>query len=841
MSSTGKKPQNPLMLLGQYSDEELDEDSSDGYNHDIAEDASLDIDDEGKNTAEKEIEDVNVGDQTSKEIAELLQMDKDFASSDPSQKLEKEIMSANDSDDLLGTKTVEGVTYPALPSLQLVTDRLGWKMVLHEESNQYYYWNVSTGETSWQVPDVLALETGSASVERTVGDTEENGDIKLNCELMEEGDCFDDDDINRYANQRQETSLPADAPIINGAELEVGHFGENISGIDLSSQLVKHGESMLEILKSLKSSNYNVEGQDLKSKYTLEIEIRLADIKTLASHGSSLLPFWLHSESRLKQIEGAIDDLMKLYGSASMSGFEATLESHECTGDDIKIDSSRQKPLFPVVESHSPKYAAKESNVEASCNGATGTENVPSICFRTTLSTDDVGGETEITGIETKEFTPKPDLHSSEEVDMDVDMEVEDTSASISGVHYSVSSDLSNLHNTVPNQDGVPPREEWVPPLPLDDEPFPPPPPEDEPFPPLPPDEPPQTSYPPASQSEYVHPFPYSEHYNLSYPGSSVEYYGHTHPEVPGTTLYTQAEGGQAAVSHLPHYYDTVSSVYAVAPQAVNTLDPSAYYGLQNGTSNPVPLISSAAVKSSATPSEPVPQNLAGSFDSHAEARSSLLLKTNHDNHRLGISPDVPDVPDGAPATSSVTNSVSVSSTSDTASVAAGLAAAAATTSKVQSKVLRSKKRAAPVVTTLRSNKKVSSLVDKWKAAKEELHEEEEEPEDAYEAVEKKRQREIEEWRARQIASGEAKENANFQPVVGDWRERVKRKRAQKMKETGQSSSDVPTIEIKQNNKPDLVELAKGLPSGWQAYWDDSTKKVYYGNVLTSETSWTRP
>lgn len=75
------------------------------------------------------------------------------------------------------------------------------------------------------------------------------------------------------------------------------------------------------------------------------------------------------------------------------------------------------------------------------------------------------------------------------------------------------------------------------------------------------------------------------------------------------------------------------------------------------------------------------------------------------------------------------------------------------------------------------------------------MHEEEEEPEDAYEILEKKRQKEIEvcelwpkffvlfysslsltsfelqlqEWRAHQIATGEAKDNANFQPLGGDW------------------------------------------------------------------------
>lgn len=93
-------------------------------------------------------------------------------------------------------------------------------------------------------------------------------------------------------------------------------------------------------------------------------------------------------------------------------------------------------------------------------------------------------------------------------------------------------------------------------------------------------------------------------------------------------------------------------------------------------------------------------------------------------------------------------------------------------------------------------------------------------------------------WRAQQIATGEAKENANFQPLGGDWRERVRRKRAKKSMEAEEhqvKGNDVT------NQKPDLVQLTKQLPSGWQAYWDEASKQVYYGNSKTSETSWTKP
>nr|CAB3467860.1 unnamed protein product [Digitaria exilis] len=133
-----------------------------------------------------------------------------------------------------------------------------------------------------------------------------------------------------------------------------------------------------------------------------------------------------------------------------------------------------------------------------------------------------------------------------------------------------------------------------------------------------------------------------------------------------------------------------------------------------------------------------------------------------------------------------------------------------------------------------------------WKAAKEELHgddDDDDEPESALEALERKRQKEIEEWRKQQIATGEAQENANFVPVRGDWRDRVKRRRAEAKKESKDETVAASLSSAEQHKKrsPDLAQLSKGLPSGWQAYMDESTKQVYYGNSLTSETSWERP
>lgn len=95
-----------------------------------------------------------------------------------------------------------------------------------------------------------------------------------------------------------------------------------------------------------------------------------------------------------------------------------------------------------------------------------------------------------------------------------------------------------------------------------------------------------------------------------------------------------------------------------------------------------------------------------------------------------------------------------------------------------------------------------------------------------------------------QIASGEAQDNANFQPLGGDWRDRVKRKKTGSVMEEAKpqaTTADNSGSKGFGEKKPDLVELSKGLPTGWQAFWDESSGEVYYGNLTTSETTWERP
>ncbi|XP_073303629.1 uncharacterized protein [Primulina huaijiensis] len=875
-SSSGPQLNNPLMLLEQYSDDDVDELLSEGQDAGAAKDPSDEVDDTTKGTGEETTEDIGTDDvnDPSVQVVKQLEMDNDDSvSQDLLQKFGKGGTSFSYTDDLHGeTKAIEEGIHAAIPSQQVGDESSSWKKVLHEESSQYYYWNILTGETSWEVPDVLAQAIVVSHPEKTVGDTS-----GTSVDVEQEDATFEKLKEGSEAIYKTSGNSSKGAEADGFEEESKGDSLDCKSGTHFSAHLLKHCDILLERLNSLESLNWNLQWQDIKLKYKLEVEIRLSDIMTLASHGSALLQFWLYTEQQLKRLDAAIDDAIRQYGSAPIGEYEATVKSQEA----FKVDSNEKKgPCQAAKESNHPDSTSEKSHIEDYSDLATTTGLVSSVVNPITGSNTETEGKDEIIGLEVQsEIISKSVVYCGEEVDMDVDMEVEDTSTSLkssiggaSGANYDIlSHERANLQHPPAVHEPLlqgqmfsvqPPSTSWIhqlslengpcPPPPSDNEPLPPPPPDDYPFPPPPPDEPPETSYPPPSHFESVHSLPYSEHYVLTYPSSNLDYFGQSNTEISGSTLYSHPEGVQVSASHITPYYEPVSNIYAVTPLVGNPGEPSSYYGLQNGSLNHPSLVSGAAVESSRIQSETVLTNrdidTTCSLVSHAETAYDLFPKANPSVVKYGQGsvkePEILDAQLAIGSQSTTSTSHGSQSTTSTSHGANALSAsdtptfvsAAAASSKVQSKVSRSKKRNVAMVSTLRSNKKVSSLVDKWKAAKEELHEEEEEPENVYEMLERKRQREIEEWQARQIASGEAKENANFQPLGGDWRERVKRKRAQKMKETEQDVSKPTGPE-----EPNLVELSRDLPSGWQAYWDDSSKKVYYGNVVTSETTWNKP
>ncbi|KAK0599719.1 hypothetical protein LWI29_007979 [Acer saccharum] len=891
--------QNPLLLLGQYSDDEIDEESNGTLKHAVVENSSADDNNQGTFGEGSEDKDVNTGEDLAAQ--EVKQQDKDgtIASPDGLQKPEVHDAIENDatsSDHLHGGMNLTELTSVAETStVQVFGDASsGWKMVLHEESSRYYYWNIETGETSWEVPQVLVQTTElssdqkatvSESMQTAVVVAPHESDSTMAVEMdyystaqtiddsmglisqskaayecgpqMEdkvEGSKIEDQENENGPTDVSQTELSNTggavvASLGNGSEMYIDGSlinEESETPFDLSSELVKRSEHLLEKLKSLEASKGHLQGHDWTAKQLKQLEGAI--------------------DEEIYQIaKSQVDEVMATHMSSCIEEEKSPELGQELQGDESQNNAILSASVISNVPSTTdmPMVAPKDLHNEASALSVQA-ENLASSGSPTEHSeSGSIVGE-QVNGASFPESTSKPVFHDEEDVDMDVDMDVDvevedaipagDTSnGDTSGANAFAPQEHLCQPNPPADYSSLPPEDPLFVPPPPGEEWIPPPPPDNEQVPPPPPDEPPEPSY--TSTTPYIEsgqPLPYTEQYNVSYPNSGFTYYGHTIAEVPSSNFYVHADGSQVDVPHASIYYGAVPNMYdGTTPVMVSHVESLAYYGHQDGTIPSVPGVENVESSQNYTESGLASESnhasgRIGSVDALPEAGATVKADVSAVGGETDMgSQAVPSTSETAEAPASASVKESVSALSSTAIASA--AATASSTAKAQSKV-RNKKRTIAVAPSLRSNKKVSSMVDKWKAAKEEMNEnEEDEPENAYDFLEKKRQREIEQWRAQQIASGEAKDNANFQPLGGDWREKVKRRRAQAAKEAAKKPPEETKTETKTekktdtNKQPNLVDLARNLPSGWQAYYDETSKQVYYGNINTSETTWTRP
>uniref|UniRef100_A0A453RDK2 WW domain-containing protein n=1 Tax=Aegilops tauschii subsp. strangulata TaxID=200361 RepID=A0A453RDK2_AEGTS len=707
--SSSDKKENPLALLGQYSDdEEEDEVATDqpiGETKGSPTDASAEVihvqaDVTGDNgDADSELpasvsvqQEVSQADDV-KNVTENVAEEFTVA---PEPTLENE-----------GVTATEAV--PDSSGMQIVGDIGGnWKAIMHEQSNQCYYWNTVTGETSWEIPN------GLASVVAADGVTSASVPTHMGYSVEAQAHVLPHSNVEAY---------PSDVSVGNGTATYTAmgtytHDPYAYTGaiashetVDIDPlQLAKYGEDLLQRLKLLERPHVAIDSLELIKR---EIEVRIADCSALSSYGSSLLPLWLHAEVHLKQLE------------LSVSKFEASYTTKH--GYLETVDAGHKAPNQAEVMAPSEGEHLK---VDVSTLGiGTGDENIKVEEPCTTSSVQNSQGvAAAILRVE-----------SDSDEDMDVEMEVDEEGVEEQGGSTSMpnkehpsseqvrSPALSSLEDSAPPpQDNdippppPPPEEEWIPPPPPENEPAPPPPPE--------PEEP---------AVSFVHadtlPQPYGDQANLGYMLPVMEYYPAAGTDSTNANYYMQASDSQILQSQQHSYYAPLSASGVSIPVETTSIPtvPGSYYSYPSVTMS----ATEVAAESSGYYASSTCAISSGELDNKTSS-ASLVANSNVN------SVESDKVISKEPTVASLSQSVGAVSASGP--TVHGSSTQASTSTTNQTKVPRTKKRPVAVASSLRSNKKVSSLVDKWKAAKEELRdEEEEEPEDALEYLERKRRKEI--------------------------------------------------------------------------------------------------
>ncbi|KAF5946585.1 hypothetical protein HYC85_016813 [Camellia sinensis] len=497
---SGKQSENPLLLLGKYSDDELDEESSKRLDHVTAEKSTAEDDDEqvkGSVGTENEDMENNASMELDADKEKRHDLETGSVSPDPLQNREdndvREIDSAVTAD-LCKVVSTEEASIPGTSDVHLTGDVISsWKVVLHEESNQYYYWNTVTGETSWVVPDLLAQGAELTGEQKTAPDTEvRNGplggthepnstlDLELDdsvtvhpnnhckagnvihetreidepeAQIEDQNDGFKDKGLEdkRPGSDANQTETKNSSNAALALYHKISSLGDSVSSQDLGDTLLcngdatdadqsmvheeddtendlsflvlKHSEHLLERLKSLKGSKSHMQGHEWISKFLLEVEIRLSDIKSLLPFGSSLLPFWVHCERHLKELEGVIDNevsqLFKSADSTKIHDAEAPHNSWESEGNEIDADGNEKKVVSSSFDLPSADVyvteSQKDSKNEVANNDVLQAEHVSVIDYPTAHSGSGVAGSSGVHGVaQPTELTSNVVLHSGE-------------------------------------------------------------------------------------------------------------------------------------------------------------------------------------------------------------------------------------------------------------------------------------------------------------------------------------------------------------------------------------------------------------------------------------------